>query len=156
MFDLFKCMTTARGGQVCDLEFLLSDTTYEHSNILDAAVNGCRLDNVMWLRDHGHPFGDNTFTQASKNGDLTMMQWLKDNECPFGPYTFACAAERGDLSNMQWLLANGCPFGEYTFDYACKIVNSTNMTWLKDNGCPMDDDLYNDYIQKCTAYEQSQ
>ena len=100
-----------------------------------AAQNG-NLRNMKWLFENGCQFSQDIFCIAAKNGSLCNMKWLLDNGCPFDDRTFGTAVKNGNLCNMKWLKANGCEFSHNTFEYAAQNGNLENMKWLKDNGCP--------------------
>ncbi len=77
---------------------------------INAAHNG-NLQNkdlikvLVWLRDHGCPWGSHTFAHAAYNGNLEnkdlikVLVWLREQGCSWNANTFAFAAKNGKLEN---------------------------------------------------------
>jgi hypothetical protein len=51
-----------------------------------------------------------TCTFAALNGHLEMLLWARENGCPWNDNTCWGAAEGGHLEVLQWARANGCPW----------------------------------------------
>ena len=75
------------------------------------------------------------------------MKWLHEKACPWGEFTFANAAKHGDINNLKWLYQNGCPWSGTAIDELRDeyFVRENILQWMQENGCPAKLD-YNHFL----------
>ena len=89
------------------------------------------------------PFRQILFADAaSVDGDLAKLEWLKEHGCPWGEETFEFAAQHGNIENIEWLYDNDCPWN-ITIEICRSDMYNNAFTvaehvleWMKDHGCP--------------------
>jgi hypothetical protein len=95
-----------------------------------------RLDCLMWLREHGCPWSENTMAHAAGKGNLEILKWAHENGCPWDDSTPNNAAITGKLESLEWLHENECPFNEDACRHAFDEEHWDCLEYLVDNELP--------------------
>ncbi|KXZ52117.1 hypothetical protein GPECTOR_10g1140 [Gonium pectorale] len=132
----------AEGGQLRVLVWAVEQlgASVQDPPVVDAAVRGCDLEALRWLRQHGCPLdGAWLALSAAQRGQLAVLAWAAE-ELGASLQSAAlmdAAAASGRKEVMAWLRERGCPWGTGAFALATGAGCEAALEWLVEQGCPM-------------------
>jgi hypothetical protein len=102
-----------------------------------AALRG-HVEVLRLLRKQNWPWGD-TCSEAAKGGSVPVLMYLKEQGHVFDEQTMTSAAGAGQLSVCQYLRTEGCPWSASACTAAAgKAKCFATLSWLHEDGCPWD------------------
>lgn len=112
-WDSWTIAAAAAGGHVAVLEWMWSLPEIERPAVSAvacafAAASG-QLNGLMWLRDKGAPWDEQTCAEAASGGHLEILKFCRASGCPWDGETAAAAAGAGHLEVLKFCVARECP-----------------------------------------------
>src|SRR5207237_429285 len=93
-----------------------------------------RLDCLMYLYTHGHPWDSKTCTAAAYRGHLNCLRYAHQSGCPWKADTCEYAAEKGHLDCLTYAHKHGCPWDEWTCRVAAEQGHLDCLKYAHGNG----------------------
>eukprot|EP00835_Amoeboradix_gromovi_P002341 NODE_131_length_18300_cov_0.442668.p4 type:complete len:425 gc:universal NODE_131_length_18300_cov_0.442668:14757-13483(-) len=148
--DYATFVIAAKFGSVECLDYLLTHFPVNPicsraSNLLDFAIIGNNMDNVLYLINK-YPFTSRSMGFAAKNGNLDLLQLLYKKQCPLTSFTLQMSIESGNIFQSKYLKQLKCPFDENVFDVAAKKGILCLVKCLHSSGCPISHNVINHAI----------
>jgi hypothetical protein len=130
------CECAARRGHLEVLRWL-----HEHGwpwgNACQQAAYGDSVPVMMYLRDQGFTFNEQTMVDAVAGGP-SVCEYLRTVECPWDTCACAAAVRWGCIDSLRWLHVNGCPWDAQAVNTAAAKSDSIEViqyVWQQ-NGSP--------------------
>lgn len=117
------------------LEWLYQNKAERHVYACAAAGRVGWLDGLKWLRSHGFPWDQGTW--SAQNGHIDVYKWAHHNGCP-GNHEGSVhhTAKEGQIEMLKLMLQDGCYFDENVCAHAAALGQLPTLQWLRANNAP--------------------
>jgi hypothetical protein len=91
---------------------------------------------IIWLKEQGYKWNENTCASTVKYNHLNVLRWLRgfdrdtcgisSNEteiCPWDEWIYISAIENGNIDVLIFAFENDCDFGDNAYNYAYNAEN---------------------------------
>eukprot|EP00953_Heterococcus_sp_UTEX-ZZ885_P009893 5794-Heterococcus_DN1.PRE.1 len=134
LFNSRTCERAAASAHVSLLQYLHDEGCEWTERVCASAADVATL---KWLHEHFCPWNDWSICgDAAEVGSIEMLVYLKQQGCEYSDDTMHGAARRGQLAVCQYLVAEQCPSDIQATDAALRGGHFKIVRLLHQNGCP--------------------
>eukprot|EP00953_Heterococcus_sp_UTEX-ZZ885_P024684 13486-Heterococcus_DN1.PRE.1 len=99
-----------------------------YDDMCGEAAKGGSVPMLMYLKEQGHIFDEQTMTSAARARHLSVCQHLRKEGCPWSASACTAAANRAEcFATLRWLLESGCPWDVEAVSVAAAESGSTDV-----------------------------